>query len=99
VQPRTTFRVVAVMAVLTVLTALLAAPSSAAPAAEGASGRYLVRARSAADLGALRAKAVADGAKVVQTIPQINAMVVRASRPPRPGWPPTAGPRALPPTA
>ena len=36
-------------------------------------------ARSAADLGALRAKAVADGAKVVQTIPQINAMVVTAS--------------------
>jgi hypothetical protein len=73
------FRVVAVVAVLTVMAALLAAPSFAAPAAEGASGRYLVRARSAADLGELRAKAVADGAKVLQTIPQINAMVVRAS--------------------
>ena len=31
------------------------------------------------DLGGLRAKAVADGAKVLRTIPQINAMVVRAS--------------------
>jgi hypothetical protein len=79
VQPRTKFRVVAVVAVLTVMTALLAAPSFAAPAAKGASGRYLVLARSAADLGALRAKAVADGAKVVRTIPQINAMVVTAS--------------------
>ena len=78
-QPRTKFRVVAVLAVLTVMTALLAAPSSAAPAAKGVSGRYLVLARSAADLGALRAKAVADGARVVRTIPQINAMVVRAS--------------------
>jgi Subtilase family len=48
VQPRTVFRVVAVSAVLTVLAALLAAPSIAAPAAKG-SGRYLVRARSAAD--------------------------------------------------
>jgi lantibiotic leader peptide-processing serine protease len=77
VQPRTVFRVGALVAILSVLAALLAAPSSAA-AAE-ASGRYLVLARSAADLGALRAKAVADGAKVVRTIPQINAMVVTAS--------------------
>jgi hypothetical protein len=57
-----------------VLAGLLAAPSSAAPAAKGASGRYLVLARSAADLGGLRAKAVADGAKVVRTIPQLNAI-------------------------
>ena len=77
-HPRTVFRVVAVVAVLTVLAALMAAPSFAAPAGQ-ASGRYLVRARSAADLSALRARAVADGAKVVRTIPQINAMVVRAS--------------------
>jgi lantibiotic leader peptide-processing serine protease len=77
VQPRTVFRVGALVAILSVLAALLAAPSPAAAA--GASGRYLVVARSAADLGALRAKAVADGAKVVRTIPQINAMVVRGS--------------------
>ena len=78
-QPRTVFRVVAVTAILTVLAGLLAAPSFAAPPAREASGRYLVLARSAADLGALRAKAVADGAKVVRAIPQINAMVVTAS--------------------
>ncbi|HEV2872960.1 MAG TPA: S8 family serine peptidase [Actinomycetota bacterium] len=73
------FRVVAVTAILTVLAGLLAAPSFAAPPAREASGRYLVLARSTADLGALRAKAVADGAKVVRAIPQINAMVVTAS--------------------
>jgi subtilisin family serine protease len=73
------FRVVVVTAILTVLAGLLAAPSFAAPPAREASGRYLVLARSAADLGALRAKAVADGAKVVRAIPQINAMVVTAS--------------------
>ena len=78
-QPRTLFRVVVVTAILTVLAGLLAAPSFAAPPAREASGRYLVLARSAADLGALRAKAVADGAKVVRAIPQINAMVVTAS--------------------
>ena len=78
-QPRTVFRVVVVTAILTVLAGLLAAPSFAAPPAREASGRYLVLARSAADLGALRAKAVADGAKVVRAIPQINAMVVTAS--------------------
>ena len=78
-HPRTVFRVGAVTAILTVLAGLLAAPSFAAPPAKEASGRYLVLARSAADLGALRAKAVADGAKVVRAIPQINAMVVTAS--------------------
>ena len=78
-HPRTVFRVVVVTAILTVLAGLLAAPSFAAPPAKEASGRYLVLARSAADLGALRAKAVADGAKVVRAIPQINAMVVTAS--------------------
>ena len=78
-QPRTVFRVVALAAILTVLAGLLAAPSFAAPAAKGATGRYLVLACNAADLGALRATAVADGARVVGTIPQINAMVVRAS--------------------
>jgi hypothetical protein len=79
VQPRTVLRVTAVLAILTVMAALLAAPSFAAAPAKGSSGRYLVLARSAADLGALRAKAVGDGASVVRVIPQINAMVVKAS--------------------
>jgi hypothetical protein len=70
---------VAVVTVLFAMAALLVAPSSAAPSAQGGSGRYLVRARSAADLQGLRARAVAEGARVVRTIPQLNAMVVRAS--------------------
>jgi len=61
------------------MAALLVAPSSATPSAQGGSDRSLVRARSAADLQGLRARAVAEGARVVRTIPQINAMVVRAS--------------------
>jgi subtilisin family serine protease len=56
-----------------------AAPSLAEPSSKDASGRYLVLARNAAGLGALRAKAVSEGASVVGEIPQINAMVVRAS--------------------
>jgi subtilase family protein len=79
VQPRTVFRVTAVVAILTIMAALLAAPSVAAPSAKGASGRYLVLARNGADLGALRARAAAEGARVLRTIPQINAMVVKAS--------------------
>jgi subtilisin family serine protease len=76
VQPRTVFRATTVLATLAVLAGLLAAPAAAAPSSEG---RYLVLARSAADLGGLRAKAVADGARVVRAIPQINALVVKAS--------------------
>jgi hypothetical protein len=79
VHPRTVFRVAAVVTVLSAMAALLVTPSSAAPSAQGGSGRHLVRARSAADLAGLRAKAVAEGAKVVRTIPQINTMVVKAS--------------------
>jgi subtilisin family serine protease len=67
-----------VMAVMAVLAALLAAPVSAAPSAKGGAGRYLVVARSAADLGGLRASAVRQGAKVLGEIPQIKAMVVSA---------------------
>jgi lantibiotic leader peptide-processing serine protease len=79
VQPRTVFRVAAVVTVLSATAALLVAPSAAAPSTQGGSGRYLVRARSAADLQGLRARAVAEGARVVRAIPQLNAMVVRAS--------------------
>jgi hypothetical protein len=46
------------MAVLAVLAALLAAPASAGQPSKRGPDRYLVRARSAADYGALRAKAV-----------------------------------------
>jgi lantibiotic leader peptide-processing serine protease len=67
------------MAVLAVLAALLAAPASAGPSSKRGSGRYLVMARSAADYGALRAKAVQQGAKVLGEIPQLKAMVVSAS--------------------
>jgi subtilisin family serine protease len=79
VRPRSVFRATTVLALLAVLAGLLAAPSSAAPASGDASGRYLVLARNAADLGGLRARAVADGARVVRAIPQINALVVEAS--------------------
>jgi hypothetical protein len=63
---------------ITVLAGLLAAPVSAAPQALGGAGRYLVVARSAADLGGLRATAVRQGAKVLRELPQIKAMVVSA---------------------
>jgi gas vesicle protein len=69
-------RGVTVGAVIAILAALLATPVSAAPAAKGGSGRYLVVARSAADLAGLRASAVRQGAKVLREIPQIKAMVV-----------------------
>jgi subtilisin family serine protease len=71
-------RGITVMAVISVLAALVAAPVSAAPSAKGGAGRYLVVARSAGDLGALRAVAVRQGAKVVREIPQIKAFVVSA---------------------
>ena len=75
---RRVVRGVTVGAVIAILAALLATPVSAAPSAKGGSGRYLVVARSAADLGGLRASAVRQGAKVLREIPQIKAMVVSA---------------------
>jgi subtilisin family serine protease len=69
---------VTVGAVIAILVALLATPVSAAPSGKGGSGRYLVVARSAADLKGLRASAVGQGAKVLREIPQIKAMVVSA---------------------
>jgi lantibiotic leader peptide-processing serine protease len=73
---RTVLRAMAVATVLAVLAALLPQMASAAPS--GASGRYLVVARSSADYGALRAKAVNAGARVLRDLPQLKAMVVRA---------------------
>jgi hypothetical protein len=58
---------------------LLTAPSTAAPSNSRSSGRYLVVARSAADLSGLRAKAVREGAKVVHTMPQLKALAIQGS--------------------
>jgi hypothetical protein len=87
------------MAVITVLAALLATPVTAAPSAKGDAGRYLVVARSAADLAGLRATAARQGAKVLRTMPQIKAMVVSAPPAPAAAWPPTGAPSAWPATA
>jgi subtilisin family serine protease len=73
---RTLLRATVVATVLAMLAALL--PQLAAAAPRGPSGRYLVVARSAADYGALRAKAVQSGARVLRDLRQVNAMVVRA---------------------
>jgi hypothetical protein len=67
------------MVVATILAMLAALLPQLAPAApEKASGRYLVRARSAADYAGLRAKAVNSGARVLRDLPQLKAMVVSA---------------------
>ena len=76
-QVRTVLRGLVVTTVLAVLTALLPQLASAAPGK--ASGRYLVVARSAADLTALRAKAVKEGARVVTSMPQVRAMAIQGS--------------------
>jgi hypothetical protein len=73
---------------------LLTAPSVAAPAASRASGRYLVVARSAADLSGLRAKAIREGAKVIHSMPQIKAMAIQGPTACAAAWPRTAGPSA-----
>jgi lantibiotic leader peptide-processing serine protease len=77
-SPRRVLQGTAAMAVITVLAALLATPVTAAPSAKADAGRYLVVARSAADLAGLRATAARQGAKVLRTMPQIKAMVVSA---------------------
>jgi subtilisin family serine protease len=74
---RNVARGVVLATILAVLAAMLPGTSVAAPS--GGSGRYLVVARSAADYGALRAKAVREGARVLRDIPQLNALVVRGS--------------------
>jgi subtilisin family serine protease len=73
---RTVLRALVVTTILAVLAAML--PQLAAAAPEKASGRYLVRARSAADYAGLRAKAVNSGARVLRDLPQLKAMVVSA---------------------
>jgi Subtilase family len=75
-QVRTVLRGLVVTTVLAVLAALLPQMASAGP--KGASGRYLVVARSSADYGALRAKAVREGARVLRDLPQANTLVVNA---------------------
>ena len=62
---------------LAVLAAMLPGTSVAAPS--GATKRYLVVAKSAADYGALWAKAVREGARVIRELPQLKALVVRGS--------------------
>jgi lantibiotic leader peptide-processing serine protease len=76
-QVRTVLRGLVVTTVLAVLAAMLPQLASAGP--KGASGRYLVVARSSADYGALRAKAVREGAHVLRDLPQANTIVVSAS--------------------
>jgi subtilisin family serine protease len=73
---RTVVRALVVATVLGMLAATL--PQLAAAAPERGSGRYLVRARSAADYAGLRAKAVEAGARVLRDLPQLRTMVVAA---------------------
>ena len=73
---RTVLRGLVIATTLGMLAALLPQMGAAAPKSD--SGRYLVRARSAADYAGLRAKAVKDGARVLRDLRQINTMVVRA---------------------
>ena len=73
---RSVVRGLVVATILAMLGALLPQLASAAP--EKASGRYLVRARSAADYAGLRAKAVSQGARVLRDLKQVNTMVVSA---------------------
>jgi hypothetical protein len=73
---RTALRGLVVATILAVLAAML--PQLAAAAPEKASGRYLVRARSAADYAGLRAKAVQQGVRVLRDLKQVNTMVVSA---------------------
>jgi subtilisin family serine protease len=73
---RTALRGMVVATILAMLAALLPQLASAAP--EKASGRYLVRARSAADYAGLRAQAVQSGARVLRDLPQLETMVVRS---------------------
>jgi subtilisin family serine protease len=68
-----------VTAILAVIAALLPSASFASPTrGEKASGRFLVVAKSRADYGALKAKAVRSGAKVVREVPQLGTLVVQA---------------------
>jgi lantibiotic leader peptide-processing serine protease len=79
VRDRSLLRGVAVGAILAVLAALSPAASLASPTRGGSSGRFLVVAKSRADYGTLKAKALRSGAKVVREVPQIGTLVVEGS--------------------
>ena len=83
---------------MTTILAMLAAmlPQMAAAAPEKRSGRYLVKARSAADYAGLRAKAVKEGARVLRDLPALKAMVVSGTAAARTSLAATAGPSAWP---
>ena len=74
---RNVVRGMVVLTILAVAAALL--PSVAFAAPSRSTGRYLVVARSASDYGALRAKAVRSGARVLNDIPQLKTMLIRGS--------------------
>jgi lantibiotic leader peptide-processing serine protease len=74
---RNLVRGVVIATTLAVLAAMLPGTSFAAP--RGGSQRYLVVARTGADYGALRAKAVREGARVLRDIPQLKTFVLRGS--------------------
>jgi subtilisin family serine protease len=78
-RPRRMLRGTSVLAAVAVLAGLLSAPSFAGQPADNASGRYLLVARSGADLGALRAKALREGAKVVHAMPQLKALAIQGT--------------------
>lgn len=65
------------LAVLSLVGALL--PSAMAEAAAAAPERYIVTARSASELAALRQRAISRGAEVVLDIQQLNSFVVMAT--------------------
>ncbi|HYY80590.1 MAG TPA: S8 family serine peptidase [Actinomycetes bacterium] len=78
-RTRSLLRWSVLLAILAVLAALLPGTSLARPATSGGAGRYLVMARSKADYGALRAKALHSGARIVRELPQVGTLVVDAS--------------------
>jgi subtilisin family serine protease len=77
-RTRSLLRWSVLLATLAVLAALLPSASVAA-APKGGASRFLVTARSKADYGALRAKALHAGAKIVREMPQVDTLVVKAS--------------------
>jgi lantibiotic leader peptide-processing serine protease len=80
VTARSLLRGLVVLAILAVVAALLPAASFASPTRGGADrGRFLVVAKSGADYGALKARALKTGAKVVREVPQLGTLVADAS--------------------
>jgi subtilisin family serine protease len=75
-RARGVVRWMVVAAILAVVASALAGTAAAAP--RGGTGRYLVVVRNAADYGAVRAKAVREGARVVHDLRQLKTIVVTA---------------------